>query len=214
MTFCKFKRASDQEYISFVQTFESNYNEFKKLGEELSGMFLSLFLLSRANLPEIDYQIITSGLDFQSKTVYEDTKSALKKQQYSKDVKSQEKPEASKSAKSSLTMLCDLLKNEDLDEDELENIKTLLVKKENKSKEDSGKLPYKCWRCICNCPRKKKCKCQCTQHSSLKCPSLKGDDTNPKKKKKTEKKEESDQGQGSQPASLLSYCDVQYNSTL
>ena len=96
--FCKFKRASDQEYISFVQTFESNYNEFKKLGEELSGMFLSLFLLSRANLPEIDYQIITSGLDFQSKTVYEDTKSALKKQQYSKDVKSQEKPEASKSA--------------------------------------------------------------------------------------------------------------------
>ena len=83
-TFCKFKRVADQEYISFVQTFESNYNEFKKLGEELSGMFLSLFLLSRANLPEIDYQIITSGLDFQSKTVYEETKSALKKQQYSK----------------------------------------------------------------------------------------------------------------------------------
>ena len=91
-TFNKFigtTRRSNQDLVSYVAAFDNAYSEFKKLGESLSDTFLTLFMLSNANLPDTEFQIVTANIDFdkvkdKDNDNYEKMKNTLRRHQYSK----------------------------------------------------------------------------------------------------------------------------------
>ena len=80
---------SSQDLVSYVAAFETSYNEFKKLGKLSLDVFLSLFLMSSANILDTDFQIITANIDFNNAkekniNVLDEAKTALKGHQYCK----------------------------------------------------------------------------------------------------------------------------------
>ena len=79
ITFNKFTKTPGQDLISYVAKFEQNYGELAKLGEELSALYRALFLLVNAGLSDVDYQIVTTSLDFKKETIYEDAKNSLRR---------------------------------------------------------------------------------------------------------------------------------------
>ena len=90
------KRNIEQDFHSYVGDFESRYSSLEKSGEKLSPRLLALFLLKNANLTDVEFQIITSNLDFSSdpkakgsvQDLYQMTKDALNKYQNCRVIKS------------------------------------------------------------------------------------------------------------------------------
>ena len=67
-------RSGSQDLVSYVAAFEHSYGEFQKLGEKLSQVFLALYMLANANLPDTDFQIVTANLDVNKDLGQEDSK--------------------------------------------------------------------------------------------------------------------------------------------
>ena len=122
------------------------YTDLKKLGEELSQTLLALFLLTNANLPDVDFQIVTAQLNFDDKTtLYNSAKNALRRHQYCKTANAKPHPSSSDGRKllhEQQTLLSNLFPEQEISEETIESIKSFLAKEGGKKK----KLPYKCWR--------------------------------------------------------------------
>ena len=194
-------RRLDQDLHQYVADFEDDYNKLEKLGEKLSSRLLALFLLKNANLPDTEFQIITSNLDFSSedkaKSLFEDTKDALNKYQNCRAINS--KPGAEK------TFFLDQNSLDALSEQQQNELVLWLKKKRGGggADGDSDNQPTKKWRkchyCLCSCqPKWKKCECECSLHPHWKCP---------KKPKKGE-----DGGEASKEVSTTHSCNTLGNN--
>ena len=192
------KRSVNQDLLSYVATFESSYSEFKKMGESLSDVFLALFMLSNANLPDTDFQIITANIDFEKArlnavNVYEDMKAALRKYQYTKTV----------NQKPLKTLLTEANIDEEISEDVVQEFKVYMASKKkhnNDGKNYTNDRPFvkRCWKCRCKCPKFEPCDCECTKHPHWKCKSSKPS------KRRDEDSEEKDKSP--KKTKLTAYC--------
>ena len=200
-SFSKFigtKRSVNQDLLSYVAAFENSYSEFKKLGESLSDVFLALFMLSNANLPDTDFQIITANIDFEKArlnavNVYEDMKAALRKYQYTKTV----------NQKPLKTLLTEANIDEEVSEDMVQEFKVYMASKKkhnNDGKNYTNDRPFvkRCWKCRCKCPKFEPCDCECTKHPHWKCKSSKPS------KRRDEDSEEKDKSP--KKTKLTAYC--------
>ena len=165
-------RTPDQDLHQYVADFEGSYNQLEKLGEKLSSRLLALFLLRNAHLTDMEFQIVTSNLEFSSetkaKTLFEDTKDALNKHQNCRVINSKPaKPDS---------FLVDSKSLDALSEEQQKEL-VLWAKKKQKPDDSNSTDPpppkkwYKCHHCLCKCvPKWKKCDCECSNHPHWKCP--------------------------------------------
>ena len=175
-------RGSNQDLVTYVATFDNAYSELKKLGESLSDTFLTLFMLSNANLPDTDFQIVTANIEFdkdQSNGTnnYEKMKNILRRHQYSKAA----------NQKTSRALFTESIDTESIPKDMVEEFKVFIAAK-NQGKEQLGETTSskqfikRCWKCRCKCPKFEPCNCECTKHPHWKC----------KKSKTSKRKDEED----------------------
>ena len=175
--FVNIKRNIEQDFHSYVGDFESRYSSLEKSGEKLSPRLLALFLLKNANLTDVEFQIITSNLDFSSdpkakgsvQDLYQMTKDALNKYQNCRVINSNNDNLDGK------TLLLNTSNLDALSEDQQKQV-VLWASKKQKSEGNAGEEPpqkkwKKCYHCLCKClPKWKKCDCPCSQHPPWKCP--------------------------------------------
>ena len=175
--FVNTKRKVEQDFHSYVGDFESRYSCLEKSGEKLSPRLLALFLLKNASLTDVEFQIITSNLDFSSdaktkgsgQDLYQATKDALNKYQNCRVINSDSGNLDVK------TLLVDTSNLDALSEDQKKEL-VLWVKRKQKLEENADEEPpqkkwKKCFHCLCKCqPKWKKCDCPCSQHPPWKCP--------------------------------------------
>ena len=178
--FVNTKRNVEQDFHAYVGDFESRYSCLEKSGEKLSPRLLALFLLKNANLTDVEFQIITSNLDFSSdvkakgsgQDMYQSTKDALNKYQNCRVINSDSGNLDVK------TLLVDTSNLDALSEDQKKEL-VLWVKRKQKLEENADEEPpqkkwKKCFHCLCKCqPKWKKCDCPCSQHPPWKCPQKK-----------------------------------------
>ena len=198
-------RKHNQDLLSYVNAFDLAYFDLKKMEEELSQTFLALFLLTNANLSDVDFQIITSQLDFNEKeSLYSEAKSALRRHQYCKVANSKPQPLQNANQKLSdnhATLLSSVFPDQEISQDLIEGFRSYLSKENDKKK----KPPYKCWRCLCKCPRSKACECECTKHPHWKCKK--------RKERPNESDEDDEDSSNKQPkASKSLYGICQYST--
>ena len=175
--FVNTKRKVEQDFHSYVGDFESRYSSLEKSGEKFSPRLLALFLLKNASLTDVEFQIITSNLDFSSdaktkgsgQDLYQATKDALNKYQNCRVINSDSGNLDVK------TLLVDTSNLDALSEDQKKEL-VLWVKRKQKLEENADEEPpqkkwKKCFHCLCKCqPKWKKCDCPCSQHPPWKCP--------------------------------------------
>ena len=178
------QRKKNEDISKYVTAFDSAYNNLKKLGESVSPNLLSMLLLTHANLSDVDMQLITKSLEFDTtnKTIqaaiYENTKEAMRKHQSMKLTNSN-----SASAVTKQTFLADLVEVDSSLEtfapEELEEaLQSVLLAKKQQSERGGGgrnfgggkKKVWKCWKCLCDHPLKVACTCPCTLHKHWECP--------------------------------------------
>ena len=128
-------RNDKENLIDFIGRFETAYKAMEKLGEKFSANLQSFALLKQAKLPQMDYQIITKGLDYNNKQKeeenYKATKNAMIAFQTNK----------SNTGNDTGTLLVDLENmepDEEISEDKLKAIQLLIAKNLNKKAAKSG----------------------------------------------------------------------------
>ena len=196
-------RASSQDLLMYVNAFELAYTDLQKLVEELSQTFLTLFLLTNANLPDVDFQIITSQLDFNKRDeLFNEAKAALRRHQYCKIANTKHQPHSGpgeKFSENQITLLSTLFPDQEINQDTLEGFRSYLSKEH-----DRKKRPFKCWKCLCKCPRNKICDCECSKHPYWKCKE--------RKDKPDEREDDDNDSEKNPKPSKLLYGTSQYES--
>ena len=176
------KRTNEMDLVTYVNKFELNYSELKKLGDvNISEVYLALFLFTNAQLNEVEFSILYSKLDFEKamiekdKTILDKTKAELRRSQYGKQISgaSSSKTSVGDSTKFK-TLVSEITGEEEIDEETGKEIKelvqTYIAGKKDKGipRDAKGKI-FKCQYCICKCPRNVRCGCECTKHPYWKC---------------------------------------------
>ena len=216
--FLNTKREKNENLVNFVQRFEKAYTDVQNLTTAdqpkvmtMSATGKSIMMLVAAKLPDIDYQIITKGLDFdekdkeKEKKVFDLTKKAMVDYQVTKMSNNQSDP-AQGAAKP--VYFSDVLEQEG--EEFQEMVKTYFANKNTGTKQapfkkkaaESSKRGrfWKCEYCICDIHKKwLPCDCPCSKHETKNCPN-----PDPEKKKAAlERKRRRQDGAGSSQPSQL-----------
>ena len=201
--FYKCSRNKGEDLVDFVTRFEKAYKDVQNLTLEgidpilsLSSTGKAIILLTAANLPDVDYQIVTKGLKFdetdknKEKKTYEETKTAIINHQVAKQSNHQiqlQPQTASAAPKSLQTFLSAIEQDQDLQA----VVETYYAGKFNKQNTNKGQRgekrqarKWKCDYCICDHPKWQDCECACTKHKKENCPN-----PDPVKKKKADERE-------------------------
>ena len=175
-------RKKQEDLISYCNRFDMAYTDLEKMGESLSATLKALMLLANAKLTDVDRQIVTSRLNFATEDVvvkaaiYKDMKNALKVHQQSKTGSNDPKEGAAGGeGRKILTLLNNILdpkgEDEEMSEEKLGDALCVFVEKYGLSKNGKSKDKiWKCWKCLCSCPKTRKCSCPCSNHKHWDCP--------------------------------------------
>ena len=143
------KRSGDMDLVTYVNKFELNYSELKKLGEvQMSELYLALFLFTNANLNEIEFSILYSKLDFEKamidkdKNILDKTKAALRRSQYGKQISGASSSKTTSVDATKLkTFVSEITGEEEIDEETGKEIKELV------QTFIAGMPNFYCWGC-------------------------------------------------------------------
>ena len=168
-------RNDKENLIDFIGRFETAYKAMEKLGEKFSANLQSFALLKQAKLPQMDYQIITKGLDYNNKEKEEENYKATKNAMIAYQTN---KSNTKKDTETFVVDLENMDSDEEISDEKLEAIQVLLAKNLNKKSVKSGQNKEKkgqrnkVWKCVaCLCTHKLwyPCDCDCTKHKVWQC---------------------------------------------
>ena len=178
------QRKKHEDISKYVTAFDTAYANLKKLGESISPNLLSMLLLTNGNLSDVEMQLITKSLEFDTTnkatqaSIYENTKEAMRKHQSMKLTNSSNTTAVTKQAY--LAEMVELDSTlETFPPEELEDaLHTVLLAKRQLTASvgrgagggNKGKRVWKCYKCLCDHPLKVACSCVCTTHKHWECP--------------------------------------------